>query len=459
MIWSNAIITSEFVSINGKRLDKSQIKIITSRRKYVLVIAGAGCGKTITIVGKVKYLIGVKKVKPSEILCISFTNDAVNKLKEDLNEKDVDIMTFHKLALKIIGKTYEVLTEDMLKDIIIDTFSNYKLLSLYDISKKEIYNVIETFINLFKSNNYKLDKFYEFINKADYKDKVFLKEIMKCYICYDTYLKKENLIDFNDMINIAIKRLDYSNIRYKYIIIDEYQDTSITKFNLIYKLLKLSNASLFVVGDDFQSIYRFNGSDIKLITNFRKYFPFAKIFKLNRTYRNSIELVKVAGKFIMKNKLQVPKKLISNRSLKNCIQIVYYDDLNEIINRVIEEDNIDNLFVIARNNRDLDNVNINNNIKYKKLTAHKSKGLQANDVFIINLNNNKNGFPNKYVDHKILKYVNNYKEYYPYEEERRLFYVALTRCINRVYLFVPKDNESIFVKELKKYKNVIIREK
>ena len=91
------------------------------------------------------------------------------------------------------------------------------------------------------------------------------------------------------------------------------------------------------------------------------------------------------------------------------------------------------------------------------MSVHKSKGLQATNVFLINVNSLSNGFPNKYVDHYILKYVNDYKEYYKYEEERRLFYVALTRCKYKVYLFVPNNKVSIFIKEIEKYKNVIIR--
>lgn len=442
--------------INGIKLDKDQIKVITSRKKRILVLAGAGSGKTLTIVAKVRYLIENLKVKKEDILCISFTNDSVNKLKEDLGIKEVSVMTFHKLALKIIGNKKEILTEDMLSHIIIDSFSNDTLFGLYEMGKDELYGLIKTFINLFKSKKYKLDKFYEFITKADYKDKMLLKEIMKCYICYEAYLNKENLIDFNDIINLAIEKLDNSSIRYKYVIIDEYQDTSLTKFKLIDKLVKLSNGNLFVVGDDFQSIYRFTGSDLNIITKFKTFYPFAKIFKLKNTYRTPNELIKISGNFIMKNFIQIRKKLKSSNHLTNSIQIVYYDNLNEEIKKVVKEDNIDNLFIIARDNKTLEKIN-ELYINYKKLTVHKSKGLQEDYVFIINLNNNKNGFPNKYIDHKILKYVNNYKEYYPFEEERRLFYVALTRCKKRVYLFAPKTNPSVFVKEISKYKNVLVR--
>ena len=439
------------------KLDKYQKKAVKCKRKNILVLAGAGSGKTFIIVSRVKYLIHNLNVDPKDILCISFTNDAVDKLKNDLKDEKIDVLTFHKLALKIIGRKKEVLNEDMLFDIILDSFSNDKLYGLYKMGKQDICILIKTFINLFKSNNYSLDMFYTFIRKADAKDKILLKEIMKCYICYESYLNKENVMDFNDMINIAIDKLDNCNVRYKYIIIDEYQDTSFTKLNLIKKLILLSNASLFAVGDDFQSIYRFTGSDIKIITNFKRYFPFARIIKLKNTYRNPDKLIKIAGKFVMKNPYQIRKRLRSNIKDNNVIQIVYYEDLESKIKTIINEDKIDNLFVLSRNNRTLNKISIDG-INCRKLTVHKSKGLEMDYVFVLDLNNNGNGFPNKYKDHKILKYVNNYKEYYPYEEERRLFYVALTRCKKRVYLFVPKDNESVFIKELiKMNKDILIR--
>ncbi len=439
-----------------RKLDKYQLKAIKSKRKTILLLAGAGCGKTYTIVNKVRYMIKKLGVKKEEILCISFTNDSVNKLKKDLSDDKVEVLTFHKLALKIIGMQKDVLTEDMLTDVIIDSFSNNTLLGLYKMSKEDMVNLIKTFINLFKSNNYNVDKFYMFINKAKDKEKHLLREIMKCYICYETYLNKENIIDFNDMINLAIEKLDISKIRYKYIIIDEYQDISYSKLMLVKKLVKLSNAYLFLVGDDFQSIYRFTGSNINVITHIRICFPLVKVIKLRRTYRNSKELIKIAGKFIMKNPYQIRKRLISNIRCHNPVEIVYYHDLNYEINKIISKDNIDDLLILSRNNKDLEDLNIKN-IKYNKMSVHKSKGLEAKYVFLINVNAQANGFPNRYVDHEVLRYVNNYKEYYPYEEERRLFYVALTRCIKKIYIFTCKDNESMFIKEIKKYNNVIVK--
>ncbi len=442
--------------MNNIILDKYQLKAVKTKRKTVLVLAGAGSGKTLVIENKIRYLINNEKVNPKDILCISFTNDSVNKLKMDLSDINVDIMTFHKLGLKIIGHKKDVLSENMLKDVITDAFSDYTLLSLFDMPKNELINLIETFISMFKSSGKKLDDFYTFINKAEFKEKKLIKEIMKCFICYEAYLKKENIIDFNDMINEAYEKLDDSNVRYKYIIIDEYQDTSFTKFKLIKKLIKLSDAYFFAVGDDFQSIYRFTGAYLKVIVDFKKYFLFPKIIKLKNTYRNPNDLIKIAGKFIMKNPYQIKKKLRSCIRDNNVVEVVYYTDLNKKINDVIKEDKIDNLFILARNNKTLDNIKIDK-INYKKLTVHKSKGLESNYVFILDLNDKSFGFPNKYKDHKILRFVSDYKEYFPYEEERRLFYVALTRCKKKVYLFVPISNPSCFVKEILKHKGILVR--
>lgn len=451
---------SFFNNINGICLDKKQIKIASTKRKNVLIIAGAGSGKSLTIIARVKYLIETLNINPKEILCISFTNDAVNNLKKDLNIKGIDVLTFHKLALKIIGNKKEVLTEDMLTHIVINGINNESLYALYKMDKISLANLICMFINLFKSKNYILEDFYKMINKGDYKDKLLLKEIMKCYICYETYLNKENIIDFNDMINLAIEKLEFSNLNYKYIIIDEYQDISYTKFLLIKKLQTKNNASIFAVGDDFQSIYRFAGSDIKLFNSFRKYFPFAKIYKLNKTYRSPYDVVKLAGKFILKNPYQIRKRLTCNVSYHDAIKIVYYEDLNSTINEIVKKDKLNNILILGRNNSDIKDIKLEKDLNYRKLTVHKSKGLGEDFVFVVNLSDSLSGFPNKYADHKILKYVNNYKEYYPYDEERRLFYVALTRCKKRVYLFVPKDNPSIFIKELLRMnKNIFIWEK
>lgn len=250
---------------------------------------------------------------------------------------------------------------------------------------------------------------------------------------------------------------------WKYIIIDEYQDTSITKFNLINKLINITNANLLAVGDDFQSIYRFTGCNLNIFLNFTKYFKYAKTFQIINTYRNPQELINISGSFIMKNKSQIKKKLLSSKHINNPIYLYetdnYIKTLKIILNKIKDQD----IFILGRNNKDIlkyiDNTYIKldndyytyNDIKFRYLTIHKSKGLESSNIILINMEDNLLGLPSKIKDEQILKYVNNTKDYYPYEEERRLFYVALTRTKNRVYIIAPIHNQSIFLKEIKKY--------
>ena len=449
--------------INGYSLDRNQRIAVITNEENTLIIAGAGSGKTLTIVGKIRYLIEMLNLKKEEILCISFTNDSVNSLKNALIKKynyDIDVYTFHKLSLNIIldnDKNVSICEINLLNYIIDEFFykniKNKKLLKTDNYNKLKL--LIFTFINLFKSNNYDISKFDDIFKKLKYsKEYILLRIIKHIYIEYQNELKSSFEVDFNDMINNAtniIKNNGYIK-NYKYIIIDEYQDTSKTKYELIKEIKNRTNAKLFVVGDDFQSIYRFTGCNLNIFLNFNKYFKYTKILKINNTYRNSQELINVAGSFIMKNKYQINKRLKSKKTITKPIVIVYYTDIKKAFYKLINSISTP-ILVLGRNNKDIYKISNNNEIKYKDkqikyLTVHKSKGLEEENVIIINLEDNILGFPSKIENNKILNYVLNEKDFYPYEEERRLFYVALTRTKNYVYLLVDKNNCSIFVKEI-----------
>ena len=253
----------------------------------------------------------------------------------------------------------------------------------------------------------------------------------------------------NKSINLVLKNGIHN---YKYIIIDEYQDTSLVKCKLIQAIKQKTNAHILAVGDDFQSIYRFTGTNLKVFTSFEKYFPHSEIYKLEKTYRNSKELLDITNKFILKNKNQIYKKLYSDKSNPNPIYICYYEkNRKDALNKVIKKINSNNILILARNNKTLKDIN------YNKMTVHKSKGLEADNVIIIGLEDTIIGFPNKIENDKILKYVLTEKDNILYEEERRLFYVALTRTRNSNYLLVNKNNPSIFIEEiLKDGKNIKI---
>ena len=486
-------------NINGYPLDEHQCQVVLSEEEATLVVAGAGSGKSLTIIGKIVYLVKECHIKPEEILCISFTNDATINLKNNIKknyEFNIDIYTFHKLSLEILKQNkikYQIAPDNYLNEIIDYFFeiivpTNKKMKNALNkllgkkYSLKEIKNLkrlINTFINLFKSNNYNISYYLTILKKIKYtlnikeyyKNKYLILLIFNIYILYEKELKKEKALDFNDMINKSLNALKMNGIqkKWKYIIIDEYQDTSLTKFYLINEIKKITKAKLLAVGDDFQSIYRFTGCNLNIFLNFTSYFSYAKIFQIINTYRNPQELIDIAGKFVMKNKLQQKKNLHSSKHLENPIVLYYKDNkvkaLKEILT-ILNKQNCNDILVLGRNNNDINNYVDNlfqkkdnffsyNNIRFRYLTIHKSKGLESETVILINMEDTPLGMPTKIKNEKILKYVNNTQDYFPYEEERRLFYVALTRTKNKVYIICPYQKESIFIKELRKNKKNI----
>lgn len=466
--------------IDGYYLDEYQINCIKNMNN-LLIIAGAGSGKTSTILGKVKYLISIG-YKESDILCISLTNEATNGLKNKLLKINLNVtcMTFHKLGLSILKKIYpkvNICKEDYLKYIIDEYFLSivkysYRKYLLYMEFKSFKYNDIinskkfllykrniMTFINLLKNKDQSYEKIFD-LYKSSYNKIIYL-FILEIYRIYDIECSSTNSFDFNDMINISAKLVKEKKIilNYKYIIIDEFQDSSIIKFNLINNIIENNHAKLMCVGDDYQSIYRFAGSDINLFLNFTKHFKNSEIMYLKNTYRNSKEILYISTKFICKNKYQIPKDLFSKKSNSKPIKLYFSKNKTNALKYILKLIGNDYM-IIGRNNIDIkyyvDKYTDINKIKY--FTAHKSKGLESENIVLINISDDIMGFPSKIKNTKIINKLFD-KELYKYDEERRLFYVAITRTKNNVYIILDKNNMSIFIKELikdfKKYIEVI----
>ena len=367
--------------------------------------------------------------------------------------------------------------------------------------------LLKTFIELFKGNNYDETKFKEFydyvggLKDSFSKDRTiaFLKIVEEIYNDYEAYLLKIKKIDFNDMINKASDCIVKNglDLPYKYIIVDEYQDTSFTRYNLLRNICDSIGAKIMVVGDDWQSIYSFSGCDVNIFTKFDNFFDVCETRYIEKTYRNSQQLIDASSNFVMKNPDQTRKELKSFKSLKYPIKLVNFDnDFDEIlkfeliIKNIINQSTFKNkkILILGRNNKDifnlLKNFNVENeygkrkfeilgdedklrrnkfvkivyrespdvNIEYR--TVHQSKGLECDNVILINLKNWKAGFPNKMVDDPVLNFVKRNGDSFSYAEERRLFYVALTRTKNNVYLLASYFKSSVFVQELKTDANV-----
>lgn len=656
-------------NVENRELDKQQMMCIVKEVHNHLVVAGAGTGKTTTIIGKIKYLLGIRKYKPSDFLVLSFTNKSASEMKQRIDAEtkcNIEASTFHKLGMNIITsverkrpkitnidlskfikdqillnmknkeylnklkqyfindsnitktdldfenreeyeeyihlnppvtlkkenvKSYgemeianfffenniEYIYEQLYKvdtrtieysqyhpdfylpkyDIYIEYFginkngdvasyfkgrnnlsaseaykksiewkrtihqeNNTCLIECYAYEKFDdslvenlktkliekgvslnpktidelwgddkldddriegIAQLIETIINLIKSNNYTFDKMKELnINNRHVRNNNLLLYLVEpIYNAYLAYLEENNEIDFNDMINIASKYIEegkYINA-YKYVIIDEYQDISKSRYNLIRQLRNSNVFDIFCVGDDWQSIYRFAGSDISYILDFEKFFGPSEISKIETTYRFNQKLIEVSSNFVMENPRQLKKMIKGINSEENAIEAIITKDnsknefytINSIAKQLDKLPKDSTIFFIGRYKNDIKllskneqfsaNYNQSNgliNITYFNrkdlrinfITAHKSKGLQSDYVFIINNKGTKFGFPCKLQDHQILNLLLENNDNYQFAEERRLFYVALTRARKKVFLVINLIDRSCFIEEL-----------
>ena len=661
-------------NVEGKKLDQQQMECIIKDVHNHLVIAGAGTGKTTTVVGKVKYLLQMKKYKAEDFLVLSFTNASALEMKERIRKEtgeNIEVSTFHKLGLQII-KTVDNVMPNITKlglrnfikdqiqknmespsylfmldsyliynkvpsksefefktdkeyqeyltlnppvtfkneqvksygemdianfllqngidyvyeksykydtrtvdhgqyhpdfylpelDLYIEYFgvdrrgkvpdyfkgedgksatkvyqdsmkwkkeihhqNNTKMVECYAYEKfegnlleklkkklekegatvtprsgKELWEIInqrgnsglgnllvlfETLINLMESNGYEIED----VRSKMKVDRNFATNEMLLYLiepifnAYNQYLKEHQEIDFNDMINDAVRYIRYGRYTnpYKFVIVDEYQDISKSRFELLYALRESSNYDLFCVGDDWQSIYRFAGSDIGFILQFERYWGKSEISKIETTYRFPQQLIDLSGEFIMKNPAQIKKMIrgVQTSSEKPLEEIYGFNEMRAV--RKMEE-SLEKLpinssvFLLGRYSFDVDILKSSykfkmrynrvtglidvvyyprQDLKIQFLTAHKSKGLQADYIFIINNKKYKMGFPSKIQDAPLLEILVEDADIYLYGEERRLFYVALTRAKKKVYLLTIKNQESDFVMEIRK----IIQEK
>lgn len=344
------------------------------------------------------------------------------------------------------------------------------------------------FIEQFKTTGYDAGGFEILRKKTDNpRTLLFLEIAEQVYNHYQAVLKANNQIDFADMINDAhfyLQEIERQHIelKYKYIIIDEFQDIARQRFNLTKRLSEITKAKVVAVGDDWQAIYAFSGSDITLFTRFLELMGAGTELKITHTYRNSQELIDIAGGFVQKNSTQIRKQLLSPKRLDNPIVIESFDDsfkpmkalaetVENIIGKILSEfGEKKSILLIGRYNYDMYKLCMtgafeempSDRVKCKKypdanisfMTAHRSKGLGYDNVILINMFEGKFGFPCQIEDDPIMKMVMHEDKSMPFAEERRLFYVALTRTKNRVYIATPKHKPSRFLVELIKDYNL-----
>lgn len=347
---------------------------------------------------------------------------------------------------------------------------------------KHVLDFIIKMIDLIKGNNYSLEYVQHLVlTHTSIDDLLLLDLIEPIYLGYQKYLKDNLMVDFADMINLAIKYIRNGNYipQYKYVIVDEYQDIAKIRYELLYELRKKQNFNIFCVGDDWQSIYGFNGSNVHYILDFEHYWGDTEIDKIETTYRFNQKLIDASSKFIQENPNQIKKQIKGRVDNSNSfpieeIKVPSNGFLGQVIGATLETlpENA-TVFFLGRYNSDLQellkdgNLKINSvqsvneeekeiyyknrtDLKMKFLTVHRAKGLQADYIFIINNKDGPHGFPCKIKNPKIVELLLDNSEDFPEAEERRLYYVALTRAKEKVFFVTVSGQESSFANELVK---------
>mgnify|MGYP005772487365 FL=1 len=335
-----------------------------------------------------------------------------------------------------------------------------------------------TVITLTKSNNCSLDEVRSrnhSLRKFPSIDAV-TDLIEPVYNNYQAMLQARNEIDFNDMINLAsdyVQRGQFIH-SYNYVIVDEYQDISQARYRLLAEMRQQKDFHLFCVGDDWQSIYRFSGSDIGFILHFEKYWGASEISRIETTYRFPQSLISVSSSFIMKNPEQKRKRLksaVADHGF-SMEKITGYTDAYSVeflAERLKELPKGSSVLFLGRYRFDIKILDGQRQFSYQYSTAlgrtevtfirrpdlqisfmtiHSSKGLQADYVFLLNNKAHGMGFPSQIADAPILQLLLDNCDHYPFAEERRLFYVAITRAKKKVWLVTLKGDESVFIKEV-----------
>lgn len=415
---------------------------------------------------------------------IYIENKPINQIEQELDFK-----------LRTAGFMYSNKTD---LDIYTQILNNNKLAQIYNL-KSLFYDSIEQIKENIDRDNYQyiFTKYVEGLNETEKTNCINqFKYINDFYVYYSNKLYSSDIygFDYSDLIfysNKYMKELNLNNLNYEYIVIDEYQDISDGEYLISKNVSEKNDSKVFAVGDDWQSIYSFRGSNINYITNFNNYFEKPTILTISNTYRNSQELIDITGEFIRENKDQINKKLFSIKHLNQPIKFIEYDDriinekgniqidesieykrLKELILDIHKQEPNHNILILGRNNKMIENcfkyekdfiddlgtkIRISNieDLKIEGMTIHKAKGLTFDEVIIIGMNVN---FPSE--DFNKYWLINLYKpkrkhESIPFAEERRIFYVALTRTKNNVYVLTNKnaDNRSEFVDELIKLSN------
>ena len=479
--------------VENHPLDREQRKSIYDPARFNLIVAGAGSGKTTTILGKILYLLQSGFASPPEILVLSFTHDSATELRERFlceyyqtfaeqillgksPPPNITIETFHSLALKLLRSlwpdfsvtTNKIDDEQSVSEITDNVISGSGELTMQT-------SIIREFLDLHELAPETVAQIASKFSSEEYR-KLFLTVSEKYQRELSSLLEKHQTT-FSGLIKLAIRYLRSGQIKtqFRYIIVDEYQDLSVLRQEFLHLLIESSQANLFAVGDDWQAIYGFSGSRIDFTLNFRKFWGDFSLHRISKTYRFGSTLASLSSSFIMQDHTQIRKQIQSQKedSLEPVVEICGGSerlDL-EVLTHYFESLPRDSSILLlgrfqidqfrlahcSKFNLTSDSIEFQTrpDLKIRFLTVHQSKGLEADYVIILNNREAKLGFPAHVKDPPLKTELVKIAEELGLDqvsvnEERRLFYVALTRSKKQVILLTVDGKESSFIKELRR---------
>ncbi len=487
-----------FEHVESSPLNLSQAKAVVNGEDAVLVLAGAGSGKTSVLVARAGWLILRQQATADQILLLAFGRKAAEEMNTRISERlhtdQINACTFHALALQIIRQSSK--SNPAISVLESDTQARHRLLidawRQQCSEKKSQANGWRQWLteelgwelpaeNFWQDESLarrlagRLDRWLELIRmhggaKATMLEAVpqdlrtpfekryrLMAPLLKAW---KSALKKESAVDFSGLIHQAISLLDKGRFisPWKHILVDEFQDISPQRAALLGALRRQnSQTTLFAVGDDWQAVYRFSGADMALTTAFHHWFGEGDHCVLDTTYRFNQRIGEVASQFIQCNPGQLKKPLNSlTKGNKKSIVLLPEEQLEALLDKMsgyVRQD--ERVLLLARYHhlrpQLLDKAATRwPGLTLDFMTIHASKGQQADYVIMVGLNGGKDGFPAGSAESVIEMALLPASEEFAHAEERRLAYVAMTRARHQVWLLFDRQNPSVFVAELSK---------
>ncbi|HEO9146225.1 TPA: DNA helicase IV [Enterobacter asburiae] len=498
--WTDTMLTRYadfFSTVESSPLNPAQARAVVNGEQSLLVLAGAGSGKTSVLVARAGWLLTTGEAVAEQILLLAFGRKAAEEMDERIQERlhtrDITARTFHALALYIIQQgSKKVPAVSKLEN---DTQARQALFiktwrqqcSEKKAQAKGWRQWLEEELNwevpegsfwqdekLARRLGSRLDRWVslmrmhggsqaEMIESAPEEIRDLFSKRVKLMApmlkAWKTALKAENAVDFSGLIHQAIIILEKGRFvsPWKHILVDEFQDISPQRAALLSALrAQNKHTSLFAVGDDWQAIYRFSGAQLSLTTAFHHYFGEGDRSDLDTTYRFNSRIGEIANRFIQQNPHQLAKPLNSLRpGDKKAVTLLADDQLEPLLDKLSGYAKPDERILVLARYHHLKPAALEKaatrwpKLQLEFMTIHASKGQQADYVIVIGLKDGSDGFPAPVRESVMEQALLPMPEDFPDAEERRLLYVAITRARHRVWLLFNKEEPSVFVDILK----------